>query len=93
MGEVTYRRIGIVYYQHETLGLFGYSVYFQRWTDVLAVTSEAFWDVSADSRLTTLSFGPMTTDPNPVEMPVAPVPVSGNPDQTAVGRTARSLDD
>jgi hypothetical protein len=45
MGEVTYRRIGIVYYQHETLGLFGYSVYFQRWTDVLAVTSEAFWDV------------------------------------------------
>src|SRR6476469_1003587 len=47
MGEVTSRRIGIVYYQHETLGLFGYSVYFERWTDVLAVTSEAFWDVSA----------------------------------------------
>jgi hypothetical protein len=46
-----------------------------------------------DSQLTTLSFGPMTTDPNPVVMPVAPAPVSRNPDHTTVGRTARSLDD
>ena len=38
-------------------------------------------------------FGPMTTDPNPVVMLVAPVPVSGNPDQTAVGRAAGSLND
>jgi hypothetical protein len=47
MGEVTSRRIGIVHYQHETLGPLGYSVYVQRWTDVLAVTSEAFRDLSA----------------------------------------------
>jgi hypothetical protein len=35
----------------------------------------------------------MATDPNPVVMPVAPAPVSRNPDHTTVGRTARSLDD
>src|SRR6478672_7107173 len=56
MGEVTSRRIGIVHYQHETLGPFGYSVYFQRWTDVLAVTSEAFWDVSAFAEIRATKF-------------------------------------
>jgi hypothetical protein len=56
MGEVASRRIGIVYYQHETLGLFGYSVYFQRWTDVLALTGEAFWDVPALPKSGLLSF-------------------------------------
>ncbi|MGA7395521.1 MAG: hypothetical protein WBW78_22955, partial [Terrimicrobiaceae bacterium] len=47
MSKVTSRRIAIVDYRHETLGLAGYSVYFQRWAHVLALTSEAFWDVSA----------------------------------------------
>ena len=56
MGEVTSRRIGIVYYQHETLGPLGYPVYFQRWTDVLAVTSEEFWDVSPLPKSGLLSF-------------------------------------
>jgi hypothetical protein len=35
----------------------------------------------------------MTTDPNPLVMPVAPAPVSANPDPTVVGRETGSLND
>jgi hypothetical protein len=37
--------------------------------------------------------GPVTTDPNPLVMPVTPAPVSANPDPTVVGRGAMSLND
>jgi hypothetical protein len=56
MGEVASRRIGIVYYQRKTLGLFRYSIYFQCWIDVLSVTSEAFWDVSAFAEIRSAKF-------------------------------------
>jgi hypothetical protein len=35
----------------------------------------------------------MTADPNPVVMPIAPTPVAGNPDPTAVRRRAGGLND
>ena len=56
MSEVTCRRIGIIYYEHETLGLFGYFVDCQRRTHVLAFTSEAFWDVSPVAEIRAAKF-------------------------------------
>ncbi len=56
MGEATSRRIGVIYYQHETLGLLLYPVYCQRWTHILALTSKAFWDVSPIAEIRATKF-------------------------------------